>query len=107
MVDNDKTSFFLIMNSETKKEFDILVEQEYREQLNKFKNDRRNKMKQYWIAYNRVDGCVEYCEGEMHWYNGNRCWDGRGERGIISSKSGWASHRGGPIQVWLSESDKY
>ena len=38
MVDNDKTSFFLIMNSETKKEFDKVMEQEYWKQLKDFKN---------------------------------------------------------------------
>ena len=39
MADNDNTSFFLIMNSETKKEFDALMEQEYWKQLKDFKSE--------------------------------------------------------------------
>lgn len=35
----DETSFFLIMNSETKKEFDALMEQEYWRQLKDFKRE--------------------------------------------------------------------
>ena len=64
-------------------------------------------MKQYYIAYNPIDGCVEYVERNMCWDSGGRCWGGFGEHGFLRSDSGWASHRGGPMQVWLSESDKY
>ena len=64
-------------------------------------------MKKYYIAYNMVDNCVEYCESNMHWDNGNRNWCGSGEYGMISDNSIWASYRGGPKEVYLSESDKY
>ena len=63
-------------------------------------------MKLYWIAYNQCDGTVEYSEGEPHWYNGDRCWCGSGESGIVSYTSCYSGHRGGPMQVYLSDSDK-
>ena len=61
----------------------------------------------YWIAYNQVDGCVEFSEGKPSWFNGNRCWAGSGKSGILSNNSVYDSYRGGPIQVYLSENDMY
>lgn len=63
-------------------------------------------MKEYWIAYNPTDGTVEYVEKNMHWDNGGRCWGGLGEHGMIHPDSSWASYRGYPMQVWLSDRDK-
>jgi hypothetical protein len=61
----------------------------------------------YWIAYNQVDDCVEFSEGKLHWYNGNRCWAGSGHSGIVHYNSVYSNYRGGPMQVYLTDDDMF
>lgn len=59
----------------------------------------------YWIVYNQWDDCVEYCEGEPHWYNGNKCWGSSGKCGTISFRSCYSNHKSGPMRVYLTKDD--
>lgn len=63
-------------------------------------------MKPYYIVYNEYEDIVEYCSKEPHWNNGTKSWGCMGECGMVSYRSVYSSHKGGPMLVWLSESDK-
>lgn len=64
-------------------------------------------MKEYWIAYNPVDDCVEYSEGKPSWDSGNRSWRGSGEEGILSYGSRYNNYKEfRPMKVWLTDIDK-
>lgn len=64
-----------------------------------------SKSGMYYIVYNEWDDCVEYCKNEPHWNNGNKCWGCIGESGMISYKSCYSNHTGGPMLVYLTEED--
>ena len=63
-------------------------------------------MKPYWIVYNSYEDIVEYCSKEPHFDNGTKSWGCIGESGMVSFKSCYSNHKGGPMLVYLSESDK-